>query len=875
MQHRFSSFLRGYTTLACLAFTLFAAVADTGSSILDTIRSQHADVKRIDLNNGMTCLLKADHSAPVASIQFWVGTGAIHEEEFLGSGLSHAVEHMIFNGTPTRSANDITREIDQAGGRINAYTTLDRTVFYTEIPASQWKVGFDALADSLMHASFPQEQWDQERLVILREFAMGYDDPNRVLNKLLWRTVYRTHPYRVPTIGFEDVFSARTRDDLATFFARNYVPDNMTLVIVGDLDLAAVEAEIRTTLTPFTRQARAPVVLPEEPAQLTPREARITGDYNVGRLVWCYRTVPLTHPDAAALDVLAYVAGHGRSSRLVQEIQETQQLCSEISAWSFTPQHDGLFGVSTTFAPESESDLRAAIEAQIKTLATIPFSEEEVSKARRQLLMGELNDLRTMQGQASSLASGQFFTGDFRFGERYLEQLSAINSTDLQRVARTYLVDETRTVVLLTPETESKETPNKKNEAIFSPAVLTTLSNGVRVITRTDTRLPLTSACIALAGGLRSEPANKQGMTALLADLLTRGTPTHDAESFATKVETLGASLSPFSGLNSLGMRIHGLDRDMPQLLTLAADALKNATFPPEEIVKQREIQLAHLRRQQEQPMYHAQRQLEEAIYAGHPYARERLGTEASLHTIDTDDLIAYRNALLNPTELVIALAGNITPLEATKLAAACFETLSPREATPSPTPTANPELPGVVTKHMPREQAIVIAGFPGVAVTDPRADALAILEQSMSGLASTLGESVRGEHALAYFVGAYSRSGIDPGLYAIYAGTQAAHAQQVADLFAVECERVRTEGLSTQEIERATRQLIAAHEMSQQNSSSVAMKAALNELYGLGHDYDDSLARRLNAVTQEELMAAAALLAPETRTLSFVLPAE
>jgi zinc protease len=399
------------------------------------------------------------------------------------------------------------------------------------------------------------------------------------------------------------------------------------------------------------------------------------------------------------------------------------------------------------------------------------------------------------------------------------------------------------------------------------------LKNGVRVIVRTDKRLPLTSICIAMLGGVRSEPADQAGITVLMSDLMTRGTHTRNSEEFAAEVEAMGASVSPFSGLNSLGLRIHGLSSDTPKLIDIATDALLHATFSQEEIDKQRAIQIATLKRMQERPMYHAQRQLAEAIFKGNPYARERLGTEATLKTITQQMLRTQRDRLLRADQLAICFAGNITQAEAVKLAKQYLAKL-PKATEPLPTPTpAKPDLPARIVEYLPRQQAIVLAGYPGVKIDDPRADALSILEQSMSGLASTLGESVRGERALAYYVGAYAQPGIEPGIYVIYAGTQAQNTDEVTELFTQEAERVRTTGLPEREIERATRQLIAAHDMSLQDSMSVAMTSALNELYGLGFDFENSLPTRLHNVTRQQLAEAAALLAPDKRVLSIVLP--
>jgi predicted Zn-dependent peptidase len=323
-------------------------------------------VRRILLDNGMVGLIKRDASAPVAAVQIWVGTGSVHEEDHLGAGLSHYMEHMIFKGTPTRGPAEITKAIDEAGGEINAYTAHDRTVFHADLPSKSWKVGVDVLGDAVMNAHFPEEEWEREKEVILREFAMGYDSPEREMSKLLWSTAYRVHPYRLPVIGYEEIFRTITREDLLAFFRRHYVPDNMIIAVVGDVDEHEVETYLRELFKPFTRRTRAPVQVPAEPPQVAPREGRKSGPYEVTRGTMAWHTVDLSHPDAPALDVLASrwwaMAG---APAWRWSCKERRQLVHSMDAWSFTPREPGLFGVSFSCEPEKETEVLQALNEQV------------------------------------------------------------------------------------------------------------------------------------------------------------------------------------------------------------------------------------------------------------------------------------------------------------------------------------------------------------------------------------------------------------------------------------------------------------------------------------------------------------------------------
>ncbi|HMO50509.1 MAG TPA: pitrilysin family protein [Kiritimatiellia bacterium] len=854
------------------AFTL-AQNPDAPKSTLDHLRQLNQGLHRDVLDNGMVVLVKPDHSAPVVAVQIWIGTGSIHEGANLGAGLSHYMEHMIFKGTPNRGPADITREIDEAGGSINAYTAHDRTVFYADLPARNWKVGIDVLSDAVMNASLPEDEWEREKEVILREFAMGYDSPPRVHGKLLYETAYRVHPYRVPVIGYEDVFRTMTREHLERFFHEHYVPDNMTVVVVGDINPTETVAYIRETFANFNRRARAPVILPTEPAQLTPRFARATGAYNVSRMHWTYHTVSVDHPDAPALDILAGILGDGRSSLLNQELRENRHLVHTVSAWSHTPAHGGLFGISASFDPDKEHAVLQAVAEFIETYRTQPFTDEDIAKAKRNHVIAELGALQTMSGQASSYGAGEFYTGNPRFSEYYLEKIMQVDNDRLHEVFDRYIVRGFETVALLTPEPSAADT-GKDSVAKEFPVSRITLPNGIPVVVREDRRLPFVFVSVALGGGLLSEDEQNNGITQLIADLLTRGTESRTGREIAEAIESRGASISGFSGRNSFGLNASGLAEDRELLMDVLADCLRHPNFPEDELLKQRRQQIASLRQQREQPMFLAQESLRNQLFPGHPYRMNTLGSEDVLSALTRDDLLAYYHRHLAPDNIAIAIFGDIDTEEAKRLAERHLGDLSGTSERANAWQPAAPQLPVEGEVRGPFEQAILLLGYPGIDIKDPRGEALNILQRALSGLSSELAIEVREKRGLVYFIGALAMSGLEPGLFAVYAGTTAAQMSDVKQISLEQLERIAREGLRPDELERARAQLIAGHDMNLQNTGDLAQLCALNELYGLGYAYTFSVPDRLQAVSGEDIRALAAeMLQPGRLAVTRLLP--
>jgi len=420
------------------------------------------------------------------------------------------------------------------------------------------------------------------------------------------------------------------------------------------------------------------------------------------------------------------------------------------------------------------------------------------------------------------------------------------------------------------PETPETDVASPTNRPTYRRE---TLTSHVPLIVREDHRLPLVHICAVARGGLLSEDEHNNGITRLMAELLTRGTERRSAADIARMVESLGAGLSSFSGNNSFGLRAYCLAADLPAILDLVGGCLTRPTFAPDEIERQRTIQLSAIARERERPMFTAQEALNARLFSGHPYRLSPSGTTGSVNRINRDAITAFAARHLVTGNLVISVFGDGPP-NIRELTERAFRRL-PAGTYKGPASLQKPQLPARIEKTEPRQQAIVLAGFPGVRLGDPAADALSVLATAMSGMSATLWAEVREKRGLAYYVGAYQQPGIDPGSFVLYAGTKPEAIAEVERLFTDEIARLRTQGITTNEFERARNQILADCEMDEQSNSELAMSCALNELYGLGFDYGLHLPARLRALTPDAIRdAAASVLSTNRMAISVVVPA-
>src|SRR5580698_10171381 len=329
-------------------------------------------VKITTLENGLTIIVREDHSAPVVSVQAWCAAGSIHEGKWLGAGISHVLEHMLFKGTTTRPGSRIDQEVQDAGGYMNAYTSFDRTVYHINVPNTGASVAIDILCDITQNATLPAEELEKELDVIRREMDMNQDDPARRAGRRLFECAYTKSPYRFTIIGYPNIFNTLKPADILAYYRERYVPNNMFFVVTGDVKADAVVSQIREAFAKSKAMPLAPMVLPREPRQTGPREIIEEASIQLGFFHFAWHIPDVRHPDMPALDILASLLGSGRSSRLFREVREKQGLVTSADAWTYCAADQGLFGMSAVADADKFAASRDALLAEVERVQNEP-----------------------------------------------------------------------------------------------------------------------------------------------------------------------------------------------------------------------------------------------------------------------------------------------------------------------------------------------------------------------------------------------------------------------------------------------------------------------------------------------------------------------
>ena len=802
--------------------------------LLDTFWRE--PVERCVLANGLTLIMKRDTSAALASVQVWVKTGSIHENEHLGAGLSHYLEHMLFKGTKRRAGRDISATVQAHGGYINAYTTFDRTVYYIDLPSEHTRVALDLLGDAVLNSTLPADEVAKEKDVILREIAMTKDDPDNRLWDTLFSTAFHEHPYRQPIIGHQDVFSAVTRDDLEAYYKSRYVPNNLVVVVVGDIDPVATRAAVEEHFGRAPRVRLAPVLVPDEPSQLAPRTEHRFETVELTRAVLAWPIPGLAHEDAPVLDLLATILGNGDSSVLWHEIREALALVHTIDTSSWNPGTTGLFCVSFTCDADKREAASAAILATLKRCATRGFSASQLKKAVRQLVVGEINSRKTMSGQASRLGVAEVVVGDLDHGRTFFDQLSRVTPTDLKVALKKYLSPGKMTSVSSNPAAPDAPTAALSVSPLSRPDFSEIkLPNGARLLLQPDRRLPNLHLRFVMQGGPLFEEAGKRGATSLLATLLSKDTRTRSAAAVAQYIEEVGGSFHPFAGNNSLGLAAEVLPPDATRAITVLSQALLAPAFKAQTFALERDAQIAALQQDDDDVVALTRKRGRQKFFGAHPLSLDASGDQSGLKALTAKDLAALHKRLCVGSNVVLAVAGDFDPKKLVP-ALRAFLTQIPRGHAAVPVAAASnllPANPGEFVEREPREQAVVFQAYSGPKVHGDDFYVGDVADELFSGMASRLFERVREEKGLAYFVRSARVTGLDAGMFYFFAGTQPGREAEVLAEIDAEVARVRDGGVEPVELARCHVRLKAARRQALQTNSARAMQAALNALHG------------------------------------------
>lgn len=655
----------------------------------------HLAIESYRLPNGLKVVLHRDTGVPRVAVCVAYHVGSKNEKAGR-TGFAHFFEHMMFRGTSQVPNYDIP--LQEAGASSNAFTSEDMTVYFEVVTREFLERALYLEANRLgfLASALDQEKFDTEREVVKNERRQSYENvPYGLAEEAILASLYPAgHPYSWSVIGSMQDLNRAGLDDLKDFFATYYHPGNATLALVGDFEIDEAKRWIEHYFGPIPPGPPVQTV-GQTPVPAVSRRVELTDQVTLPRIYWIWPTVPDSHPDAPALEVLANLLADGEAARLQRALVRDQQIASSIEASSETREIAGFFQIAAT--PTEDKTIEALEDALHKALLDLrehPPTQSELSRLLAQYQRATYSRLASALARAIQLAVGSAQYDDPEHYRKEIARTLAVTTDDLARVAHTYLVPE-KLVLVIKPgsaktsvpqagplETNAVSAANRAREptasgvdwsilpgparaTAFQPPAITrkTLSNGLEVWFTPWPTLPIVSAKLAVPAGTAHDTPAQAGLAKLTATLATQGTRTQPAVAFAESLESLGTTLGMSVTPDDVAFSLSTLAPNLERSLELMKEALSEPRIDAEDCARERSLLTTELRRGPDQPPWIAQRALRALLYGRkHPYGQPEDGRIETVEKLERQDVLNFHSQHYIPQGARLIIAGSVEP---------------------------------------------------------------------------------------------------------------------------------------------------------------------------------------------------------------------
>jgi predicted Zn-dependent peptidase len=846
--------------------------------MIDPLTTQPFEYHKQTLGNGLDVIVKHQPRLPIVAVNLWYHVGSKNEERNQ-RGYAHLFEHLMFEGSE-HYPGDFFKHLQPLGASINGSTSSDRTNYFVDAPSAHAELVLAMESDRMAHL-VPALDDDKLRIqkgVVKNEYRQNYANrPYGMAWHLLAEALYPPqHPYSWLTIGVMEDLDSASREDVAAFFQRYYTPANASLAIVGDLPVDEMTAMADRYFGSIPGGSKAnrpwtpPVGLPES------RELTLRDRVELDRVYIVWHTVPQFHEHDAPLHLLGDVLARGRSSRLYKKLVIERQWAQDVSAFQSGRELAGSFGITATLRPgRSIADVRTALLDEVAAIAEGGVTAEELERVVTMKSAGflfALEHIGGFGGVADRLNAYNVYRGDPSLITTDLGRYRAVTPEAVRAAAAGYLAGKPSVVLSVVGRKaatasgplDRKSPPESKAPAAFRaprPEVHA-LKNGLPVWILPQRDLPTVSLSVATTGGAGLQPPSRPGLAQLAVAMLDEGTRTRQASEIALAAEAMGASLSTSCGWDGAFVSLRCLKSVLDRALDLAADVLREPTFPEAEWERLRGQTLAALKAERDGADSRCYRAILKALYGeGHPYRNPLDGVESVVAELAREEAVEFHARGLGPGRAAVIVAGDVTadailPMLEARLGDWSGPALD-RPAIPDPPRADHPRI--ILLNRPGAPQAVVRVGHVGIARSDPDFDPLMLLNQVLGGqFTSRLNEKLREERGFTYGV----RSSFDcrrgRGPFSIAASLQSDRLSEALEDIHHEVQALVGGRPPTQaEIDDARRSLVEGQARQFETPSALVSRYAGVFIHGLPTDHFATFPERIAGVSLDAVVAA------------------
>jgi len=849
-------------------------------------------VQKKVLSNGMTVLVREVHNIPKVSMQIFYNVGS-KDEKTGEKGIAHLIEHMVFKGTKNLSETDIIAVMHKLSGECNAFTSYDFTGYLFNMPTQHWQEVLPIMQECMTSCSFKDDLLNSEMKAVIQEMKMIKDQYVRYLAlDVMLGLSFPDHPYHYPVIGYKQDLWNVHGENLKAFHRKHYLPNNATLVVVGDVNAQQVFDLAQKT---FGDIPANPTYKKEKlyfNTDIVSKSATLYRDVKQPLVMFSFIVPGMKEKNEHILDAAELVLGKGKGSRLYRKLVDELKLATSLDADSIR-----LFDHSVFFIfvePKDLQDIYEIKEEIVDEIASIVqegITEQEIERAIKQSQMVYYSKLESVQSQAYDI--GKFFlaTGDENYPFTYLQDFSGNLSDEIKSFFAQYLrpavmfkgfivpLDEgekkqwkqlqelsdkedkqilatrVRETLLEKPEYANKVAVKDAVTFDFPKAKTFDLSNGVKVLYHDNKNTPKINLVLELRAKYYYDPEDMQGLYNFVANAMTEGTKKYTAAQLADEIENRGMSLSVSPGSISMSM----IREDLPKGLEILEEVLSRPAFNKKEVEKVREQILVDIKNFWDDPSSISGQLIKENIYQGHPYSKNMLGKKETVKKIRRRDLSHFHKKYISPSGAKLAIVGDLSGYDLKKVLEETFAKWKGPEVTEMEFPTVDTTKIGELNHYLNRDQVVVSFANLSIDRKHKDYDKFLLFDQIFGG--GVLGAMhsrlfhLREQTGLFYTISGSSvvNAGKQPGLALVRTIVSLDRMQEAEKVIRETIDKT-ADSLTEQELGLAKCAIANAIKNNFETNKKIAYAFLFLEKYNFPSDYFDNRAQQLAQVALADI---------------------
>ena len=858
--------------------------------------------EKYTLPNGLDVILYENHKLPLVAVDLWYHVGPVNEKAGR-TGFAHLFEHMMFEGSEHVGEKAHFRYLEAAGASdINGTTNFDRTNYFETLPSNQLELALWLESDRMgfLLETLDRAKLTNQRDVVRNERRQGEGTPYDLADDAVGHLLFpKTHPYYGNVIGSHADIEAARLNDVRDFFEHYYTPNNASVAIAGDFDRAKVKALVEKYFGPIPRGPE-----PEKPTVVTPpieteRRATVTDTVQLPRVSIAWLTPEAFKPGDAEADFFVRVLGGGKTSRLYRKLVYEQQIAQTVKCENNSLTLTSTAQCDVTARPGVKpEDLQAAIDKEIALLREKGPTQAELDGARTDILTAKIRGLQRLGGfggVSDMMDRYNQYLGDPGYLPKDIARFQAVTTASVRAIGQKEFGQNQRVVVYAVPgkkiiedvprspaDTDANVTVTPPHSKEFETAQswrkdppqpgpapqlhlpvpkTFALQNGLKVYLVEEHTLPVISATLVDLAGSEENPADKPGLAAFAARMLSEGTSSRSSVDLADDVDSIGAQLATNATTDRAAASIGLLSNNTDAAFTLLSDVSLHPAFKADEVERIRKQTLVAIQQEADQPVATVLRVGQKTLYGDYPYGYRDIGTTASVKAITGEELQRFWSEHYAPGNAALFLAGDLTEAEARRLAEKNFGSWKAAEARPAQIPQAPPPPARkvvIVDKPGAPQTALIAFGL-GLPRAAPDYPAVNVMNSVLGGLfSSRINMNLREKNGFTY--GAFSeflfRRGDGPFLAGALVRTDVT-GPAARELLA-ELNRMRTDPATEAELRLAKENALRSLPGNFETVNETAGLMSEIFTYGLALDYYQKLPAQYAAVTAAEVEKAA-----------------